>query len=502
MPTRVGFLAGAALTLLLAAWVMSTSPFAGPDEPSHYLRALSLANGHLVGPRVPYRNVRLTPQQQAWAAQDTRGVHVPARMSPGNELCLDGRPDLLGACVEGSYTGDYQPLPYLLPALALKASSDVGTGLWLSRLASALPSLGFILLALILATSGGGWSLVALFAAMTPMVLFVSSVLNPNGLEIAANLSCFAGLLWIVRDPSQVPSWVLYATAISAVVVVLSWALGPVFVALDACVAATLLTRERLARLARGRRRALLTGATALILAGVVYLLYGSTVGLLHSKLQLDPLRPSLHGGLEQLGPVLQDAVGFFGSRTVALPAPIYWFWWAMIAVLCAGAALAANRRGRIALASAVVTALAFPVLFWALVYRQTGWGLQGRYVLPMLVLAPMVAGEVIGGAARRLAGPVERSMIAGMIAVVAALQLLAWWVNARTAAGRPGQIWFQAHPVWSPPLGWWAWSLLSALGAALLLTVAHYHQSGPCRVVHPGHDQNARARWPSTSSS
>ena len=36
------------LTLLLAAWIMATPPFAAPDEGSHYLRALTITNGSIV----------------------------------------------------------------------------------------------------------------------------------------------------------------------------------------------------------------------------------------------------------------------------------------------------------------------------------------------------------------------------------------------------------------------------------------------------------------------
>jgi hypothetical protein len=51
---RAVILVGVAYAIIVTAWLMSSRPFAGPDESAHYLRALGIANGQLVGARVPY----------------------------------------------------------------------------------------------------------------------------------------------------------------------------------------------------------------------------------------------------------------------------------------------------------------------------------------------------------------------------------------------------------------------------------------------------------------
>ena len=79
------------------------------------------------------------------------------------------------------------------------------TALLLSRAGSFLQLLVFLTLAVILTGPRPGWRLVGLLAATTPMVLFIGSMVNPNGLEIAANLAFVAALLRLRRDQAAFP---------------------------------------------------------------------------------------------------------------------------------------------------------------------------------------------------------------------------------------------------------------------------------------------------------
>jgi Predicted membrane protein (DUF2142) len=470
--TRAPVLLGLAMTLLLAAWVMSTQPFGSPDEASHYLRALSIANGSLVGPKERVSPPGHTRAQLDWAAHDTRGVTVPPKLSPPNVACLDGKPDAgPSACLEATITGDYHPLPYLLPAAALLVSNDASTGLWLSRGASALECLVFILLAIALACSGSGFSLLGLLAAITPMVLFLCSVVNPNGLEVAAGLAFIAGLLRLSRDTAVFPRWAWAAIALSGVVAILAWQLGPVFVLVDLVVFALLLGGGGLATLAsRGRLPVGATGAS-LGAALAIYLTYGISSGAFHSQVGFLPIFGSVHAGVDALGPALQHAVGMFGSLTVKLPHWMYWLWWTLVSALSVCALAVGPRRQRLTYAGAALGTLLCPVLFYAWVYRHSGFGLQGRYVLPLLALIPLLAGELIERSLA-LPRPSYRWILRAAVVAVAAFQLVAWWINARASAGRPHALFFQHHALWSPPLGWLPWTAAAAAGTLLLAGV------------------------------
>lgn len=122
-------------------------------------------------------------------------------------------------------------------------------------------------------------------------------------------------------------------------------------------------------------------------------------------------------------------------------------------------------------LAGAVVA----PVAFYALFTRPTGFGLQGRQLLPALVLVPLLAGEMVYRSAtvnapRARVGVLQRSVPM----LVAIVQIGAWWVNARRfAVGDHGPFWFFAHPAWSPPAGWTPWLTAVILAVACLSIVA-----------------------------
>ncbi len=117
----------------------------------------------------------------------------------------------------------------------------------------------------------------------------------------------------------------------------------------------------------------------------------------------------------------------------------------------------AADRRGRIALAVAVVIAFLGPIYLFAAVIRNTGFGLQGRDYLPIVALLPLLAFELV----RR--NPPPPRVVARLFAIVASaaavIQLVAWWVNPRRyAVGSNGPSWFLPHAQWSPPAGWGLW--------------------------------------------
>ena len=67
-----------------------------------------------------------------------------------------------------------------------------------------------------------------------------------------------------------------------------------------------------------------------------------------------------------------------------------------MLSLLIAAISLGDLRERRLVVTVCALLGLAFPVLFYAWVDRFTGFGLQGREVLPVLMLIPLVAGEVV----------------------------------------------------------------------------------------------------------
>jgi hypothetical protein len=207
--------------------------------------------------------------------------------------------------------------------------------------------------------------------------------------------------------------------------------------------------------------------------AGVAAIIYSRVAGL-SATFQISPLVYGLHQGVTMLPVVLKEAVGLFASGTIWLPPWAYWIWWLAVVALVAAAAWLGDRRDRVLVCTVTILTLAFPILFYAWIDRFTGFALQGREVLPVLLLIPLVAGEVIN---RRRAVIADRRpaqfALGGAIALMAVLHRYAWWDDARSAAGAPHATWFDAHATWTPPWGWLPWVAAAALGTVALLLFA-----------------------------
>ena len=206
--------------LLALAWVFSDPPFAGPDESRHYYRAVALSDGQLVGPKTDYTEPVESERQLPWLNQSTRLVELPADLAPPEASCYVYAADTPAACLDDftppegttevtTTVGTYQPLPYLLPAVAINAASSPESALRLSRIVGALLALGLLALAVaaLWDRRAPGFALLGPALAVTPMVIFCASVLNGSALEITGGLAFLACLLRIAREEPP-PAWV------------------------------------------------------------------------------------------------------------------------------------------------------------------------------------------------------------------------------------------------------------------------------------------------------
>jgi hypothetical protein len=467
---RVGLLVGG-LVLLIGAWIAATAPFAAPDEASHYDRAYGLTNGVVLGPQVVYGpDPQLTPTQQAFINHDTTSVVIPARLMPPDVGCIGNRPNVT-RCRVAVPNGNFPPLGYILPAVALSASHDVTAGFWLTRTASAIQSVVFLLLAIALLWDGSAWSMLGLVAAVSPMVLFVCSIMNTSGIQVASCLAFAAAILRVTRNPPGAPGWVWVALGVSGTVGILTGPIGLVFALMDLVLLAGLLGRSDVR--AVSKLRAARLSAVPLVAAGVISLVYSHMAGFAE-RIGFTPVGSSLHIGLLQLGPVLRDAVGDFASQTVPLPSSVHVVWWGLVVLLILGAFALGDRRTRLVLTVLCTLVIAFPVLFWAWIDRYSGFGLQGREVLPVLMMLPLCAGELINRRRSVLASlPGMRICLGAIFALVAAVQAYSWWYSARAAAGAPLFLRFYAHATWQPIGGWTPWIVGAAAGTVALFIFA-----------------------------
>lgn len=503
IPVRAApFLISAFLILMGAAWIAGNPPGTAADEADHYVKALGAGAGDLDGEspkpgRAEYRTFfglsareraslsarfeRMRGPRARWQARTSRRFSVPAGLGFSAFGCGLGRPEISASCLHDgrrsvedtdttALTGTYQPYVYVLPGVLMRSTREPMTAMRLGRAGIAAISFGLLLLAAFLLWEGGrgALSLAGVLGALTPAVLYFSSSLNASGAEIAAGVCFAASLLRLTRRDEQ-PGWVWTAVAASGVVLAVSRSLGPAFVSVNAGGVALLVgPRCGWAVLRSAPRRAMAAGAAVAL---------GMIAGL-GWQIAAQPRTPgSITEFAREVGPTLshlwgvyREAVGSFGSLDTPLPLPVPLVWGLLIAALLAGAAGVSGPRRRRSLAL-LCAGLLTAVIVVLVTSSRTGFQPQGRWVLPLLVLVPLAAGELLFRHQRRLPETRARSLLLGTAAVTAVSHAVAWWTNAhRFATGTDGPWFFIPHAEWTPPGGWPLWTLIGLAGATCCL--------------------------------
>jgi hypothetical protein len=467
-------LLAAGWALLLFAWAMSNPPFAAPDEPAHYLRAVAVGEGSL-GP--------------------TAAVTVPPGLwgswrSAGGTTCNVGKRRVPADCIEQVTTstspldvetaaGNYPPPAYVLPGLALRLADDPLTATRVARLAGAALTLAFLVLAaaLLFAAAEPLLSLVGLVAAVTPMVVFVGSAVSNSGLEIAAGLAFLAALLRLTRGEGR-PRWVWASAVAAGLALASARTTGSLWIALDVLLAAGLVWAGRAdAPAVSARRRDVrrpLAALAAVVVGGVVLnraweLAYGSTLTR-RGAVDYSDIGGRLVHGVQQLRRILDEQIGVFGWLDTPLPHVAYPAGQALLAALVAVAFLAAAPRERLVLGGTLAAFLGVTALLSASLMAATETDVQARHVLAFAVAVPLLAAELVFRNRAKLALADPRPLAFAVVGVTVVLHAAAWWTSAyRQSVGTNGPLWFLADPVWSPPLGWWPWAAVAVAGAALV---------------------------------
>jgi Predicted membrane protein (DUF2142) len=453
--------------LLLGAWLFGNPPFASPDEGANYIRAVDTRPSHLIDEPAPQQAVGANDLQTASLRHFTYWATIPAGLAPLPVGCYVHDRDKPAACINGfrapaqatrasTYVGNYQPLPYLFAGAFARRASAPAAAVRLGRLSMALATLLLLAAATFAVWDAavGMVSLAGLLIAVTPMVLFIGASLNGSALEISAAIAFCACLIRLARDPSRT-WWVLLA--ISGAILALARTSGPIWLVLLAALALVLKPR-RIAWLS------VLVVLAAVVLNRVWEARHGGGIGLYFKSIPavIDRAPGEWWRSSSEL-------ISGFGWLEYRLPL-VYVAWFALGFALIGLALYVSDLRGRILVAGLVVFACLFPMVVWLLVVRQSGFGMQGRYVLPVLVAVPLVAGEML----RRHPARGPGWAVAALPAAVGLLQVIAWYLAARrSAVGVGGPLDFLGQAQWSPPGGWAPWLACAIAGGVLIAASA-----------------------------
>lgn len=320
-----------------------------------------------------------------------------------------------------TYSGRYPPLYYLvvgLPSLAWPSRA----GFYAMRLLSAAVSALFIAGAFYCAFRArrARLAVVGVLVAMTPVAVFLSAVVNPNGLEISAATCVWAASLALAFDAVEGSDRaVLTWAVVSAVVLVLSRGLSPLWLLVIALVAAGVAGRRRLVAMVRrpGVRAGL--GVVVVASAGAV-----TWIRLEHSLvISPVPLPPGTGAGQVLLhsfsltGLRLKEMVGIVGWGDTPLWSATVYLWAGVVVVMLAFALLYSSRRVRVLLGGLVLACVVLPVLIESSHALRYGYVWVGRYTLPMAVGVPILSAFAAGLSPSLAAG---RARLLGGTAILA----------------------------------------------------------------------------------
>ncbi len=504
----VGLLAFGYLGLSLV-WALSNPAPAGTDEAAHYIKALATARGELVGPHVPYpyRGMSAFPGVLYYWDQSTVAFRVPARQAPASSgQCDDGHSTIPTTCVSGTrcarwvapcvgsppvtgdvvlatYVGDYVPAMYVVPGLLALLGADDVSGLQLARVGTVLVGLLLVTLAalLLVDSRAPALSLVGLLVSLTPTAVYLNSVLNPNGGEIAASICFAASMIRVWRDEGSPPRWVWLVAGASGALLGFSRAYGPLWIA-AAVVAAVLLIglRRSLGALLRAGWPA--AAAVSLVTAGVLAdVVWWRVVGVPRSRVSLLTFPQYLFLYVGDLPQLFEQQIGFFGWMDIPLGTFGYLVWSIMALAVVLLTLLVATPRQRALLLLLVAGNVVVTVVLGSIMrvaWDFPGAGTVGRYFLPGTVVITLLAGEILLRNRARLGALMPRNLLVYLALGAALCHGTAIWMAARRfAVGVDGRLFFLPFSQWSPPLGWVPWlafagvSCLAIVAAAVLAT-------------------------------
>ena len=461
---RVFGVATAILFVLMACFALATPQGGSPDEPAHAMRAWAAAHGQLDGPA-------------SRSAAGTIDLKVP-------EYFADLEPRL--ACFKRVITQTpacVSPLPASDPVVTGHSSATVNTpafyvltgwpslflheakALYGMRLVSALlcAVLLGVAFAALRALPRWRWTWAALGVGITPMVLFLSGTLNPNGLEVAATVASFALLtLLFSRPPSRLTPVVVTAVVLIGTLLILTRSIAILWLLL-ALVAALLLAPPASLR-AVLRTWWVLAAAALVALVAVVAAVYYLRPRALTPAYQPVGAGSSWAQGfsttIDQTFSYMVGWIGQFGwleapapALTVAVVAAVGG------AILLIGASVA-RVRSALALALLALVVVQVPPFSQAAVVHDAGYIWQGRYTLALAVVLLLVAGRSLDAALPGLPeSALSRRVLWAALGAVAVGQLAAFlWALRRYVIGLSwNTTWLDLFrsPQWQPPGGW-----------------------------------------------
>lgn len=442
------------------AWAAATPIWGSPDEPQHAYRAYAAVRGEVfVQPEAASLGTGgYVTVPKAWADS---ARHLP---------CYAFRPTRTADCLHplaneatptrvASTAARYNPIYYLIVGTGSLVTSPAHA-IWAMRLISAALSALFLAWALTSAAASRRPIIAgaAVVLAATPMVGFLASAVNPNGMEITAAMSMWVnGYLALTLTGELSRRILIRRTAISAIALVVSRALSPLWVlVVVGILLVAVASRERLV----AQRAAYLPWAGAVGLAAF------SSVGWTYFAKTL-VLNVSTHpgtysflqrwqlawGGQSKQSYLWRGTIGTYGWLDTLTPLPTVQLWTAGAAFLLLLAVVISRARGRIAVVLLGAAVVLIPTFLEALNWNTSGGVWQPRYTMPISLGVVLLAGMMLAQSSRWQSRPLVELALGAALCGVAVWTNLCGFVVAisryAVGVGKP----ISLNGAWHPPV-------------------------------------------------
>ena len=403
---RTWLTAFAVLFVAAVAWSFASPLGSAPDEPAHLDRAASLVRGQLLGTPLPHptRAQRGTvtvkvPEVFASLANDVGCYQFKSLVPAGCQRPLvPSRKDVLTQ----TYVGRYPPLYYAIVGLPTLVFVSV-KGIYAARVLSGALSAAMLALAVASLARCRAAPLLAagLGLAVTPMALYLASVLNPNGLEISSAVSAWAAAMALATaPPGEVTSSSVSTFGFSLVVLLLARPLSPLWALAVAAALALVGLRSSWREVLRlAASRAWLGGCVAACAAASAWDLYANP--FLTEPGSPVPPHTSETGvvvmAVERLDLLVSSSIGFFGWLDTPSPEAVVVAWLGVLGLLVLSGAALGKARGVVVLVGTLAAWVVVPVAAAVVEARSEGILGQGRDYMALAVGVPVVAGTIAG---------------------------------------------------------------------------------------------------------
>ena len=464
---RVWWTSFVLVALLSGLWGITNPPFAAPDEPAHVLRAYALAHGELTGKTPTPQDIRRLDLRDR---KDYLLVRAPALYVPASGACFANHPSLTAACLhfgesdrltdQGTYVARHPPGYYALVGSVSWFAPDGPVTVHVMRVIGALLTAAFVATAItaLRRTGAARIAAVGLAIAITPMVLFISSTVNPSAPEIAASITVWVCGFLLVRSAAEgVDRRLVTAVGIAGCVLALSRQLGPLWLGLIALTFLGVSSREGLRNLVRSswaRLWAALIVVSSLVQVGWDVIVKPLDVTRSGNQPATVATTDILRTTVGRTFPRYREMVGWFGWLDTPAPALTWVPWTVVLGLLVFAVVLWSTRRQIAVLLGLLAATVVVPVAIEAPTFsdaRTLTW--QGRYTLPLAVGVPILAGGLLSMTERGRQLVTSRLLLAIGV-VVSGAQVIAFGQNLRRyTVGARGPIAFWGSAAWTPPL-------------------------------------------------